>query len=79
MWEQMKRAMVGSARKVCGSVKGGWGRTQRVRWNDEVKAGAWRKEAAWKEMFEAVEEEVKEICMKEKRKIKMAYFRPKRK
>ena len=42
-------------------------------WNDEIKAAARRKEAAWKEVLAASDEEAKERCMEvyreEKRKV----------
>ena len=53
MWEQVKCAMVDSARKVCGSVKGDG---KDVWWNDMVKAAVERKEAAWKEVLGAMGE-----------------------
>ena len=37
-------------------------RTQSVWWNDEIKAGVMRKEAAWK-VLAASSEEAKEKCM----------------
>ena len=39
-----------------------------VWWNDEVKAADKRKEAAWKEVLGARNEDAKEICMKAYRK-----------
>ena len=51
MWEQVKWAMVESAREVCGSVRVG-GRNPKVLWrNDEVKAAVKRKEDSWKEVL----------------------------
>ena len=45
----MKRAMVESAREVCGSVRGGGGNNPKsVCWNDEIKAAVRREEASWK-------------------------------
>ena len=35
-----------------------------VWWNDEVKAVVTRKEAAWKKVFAASDEEAKERCMR---------------
>ena len=46
MWEQVKRAMVESAWKVCGSVIVGVGNPKCVRWNDDVKAVVKGDEAA---------------------------------
>ena len=37
--------------------------TQRVWWNDEVKATVKKKEAAWKVVLAASDEEIKERCM----------------
>ena len=48
MWEQVKQAMVESARKVCGSVRVGGKNPKSVWWNDEIKSAVGRKEAAWK-------------------------------
>ena len=52
-----------------------------VWWNDEVKAAVWRKEATWKELLAASDEETKERCMeayreekKEKRKVKRCIY-----
>ena len=38
MWEQVKLAMVESAREVCGSVRVGRKNTKSVWWNHEIKA-----------------------------------------
>ena len=46
MWEQVKRAMMESARKVCDSVRVGGKNPKIVWWNDEIKAAITRKEAA---------------------------------
>ena len=71
MWEQVKWAMVETA-DVCGSVRVGE-RTQRLWWNDEVKAAVRWKEAAWK-LLAANGEEAKERPMEgyrvEGRKVK---------
>ena len=48
MGEQVKRAMVESGREVCGSMRVGGKNPESVWWNDEIKAAARRKEAAWK-------------------------------
>ena len=37
MWEQMKRAMVESAREMCGSVRVGGKNQKSVCWNDEIR------------------------------------------
>ena len=52
MWDQVKLAMVESAREVCGSVRVGGKNPKSVRWNDEIKAADRRKEAAWKGMLQ---------------------------
>ena len=49
MWEQVKGSMVQSAREVCGSVRVGGGNPKSVRWSDQVKDAAKRKEDVWKE------------------------------
>ena len=38
MWEQVKWAMVESAREVCGSVRVGGKNPNSMWWNEEVKA-----------------------------------------
>ena len=53
-----------SAREVCGSLRVGRNNPKRVGWNDEVNAAIRRKEAAWKEVLGASDEEKKERCMK---------------
>ena len=61
MWEQIKRAMVESAREVCCSVRVGGKNPKSVWWNDEIKAAV-------------SDEEAKERCMEayreQKRKAK---------
>ena len=45
-------------------LSGSGGNNQkRVWWNDEIKAVGTRKEAAWKEVLAASDEEAKERCM----------------
>ena len=63
IWKQVKWAMVESPREVCGSVRAEGKNPKSVWWNDEIKAGVRRKEAAWKEVLAAINEEVKEKCM----------------
>ena len=60
MWEYVKRALVQSVREVCGSVRVAGGNPKSVWWNDEVKAAVKRKEAAWKEVLGARDEDAKE-------------------
>ena len=48
IWEQVKRAMVKSAREKCCSVKVGRKNTNSVWWDDKVKAAVRIKEAGWK-------------------------------
>ena len=63
MWEEVKRAMVESAREVCGSVRVGGKNPKSVWWNDAVKTRIRRKEAVWKKVLAASDEEVKERCI----------------
>ena len=64
IWEQVKRATVERAREVCGLVRvGGKPKESVVEWNDEIKVAVRRKEAAWKEMLAASDDEAKERCM----------------
>ena len=73
MWEQVKRAMVESAREVCGSARVGRGNLKNVWWNDQVKAAVDRKEVLGtrdedaKEMFW-------EVYKEEKRKVKRSIY-----
>ena len=60
MWEEVKRAMVESAREVCDSIRVGGKNPKSVWWNYEIKAVVRKKETAWKEMLAASDEEVKE-------------------
>ena len=46
MWEQVKRAMVESAREICGSVTVWEKNPKSVWWNNEIKAAFGRKETA---------------------------------
>ena len=64
IWDLLKRAMVESAREVCGSVRTREKNPKIVWWNDEVKAAVRRREAAWKEMLPVSDEEATERCMK---------------
>ena len=82
MWEQVKRAMLNSAREVCGSVRVGRKTPKSMQWNDEIKAAVIRKEAAWKGVLAASDEETKERCMEayreEKRKAKRCIIQRKK-
>ena len=49
-------------------------KTQSVWWNDEIKAAVRRKEAAWKVMLAASNEDPKEKCKEEKTKVKMCIY-----
>ena len=72
MWEQVKRVMVESAKKVCCSVRVGGKNPKSGWWNDEIKAAVKRKEDAWKGVLVASDEETKEMSMEaygEKRKV----------
>ena len=61
MWEQVKQAIVESAREVCGSVRIGGKNPKSVWWNDdEIKAVIRRKKAAWREVLVVSDEEAKE-------------------
>ena len=46
MLEQVKRAIVDSAREVCGSVRGEGNNPKNIWWNDVVKVAVERNEAA---------------------------------
>ena len=55
--------MVESAREVCGSERVGRGNPRSVWWNNQVKAMVNTKEAAWKEVLGARDEDTKERCL----------------
>ena len=59
MWEQVKWAMVESAKEVFGSVRVGGRNPKSVWWSDEGKAAVRRKEAVWREVLAASDEEAK--------------------
>ena len=61
MWEQVKRAMVESAREVCGSVRVGGKNPKSLWWNDEIKAAVRRKETAWEGVLAASDEEKRKM------------------
>ena len=71
------------ATEVCGSMRVGGKNPNSVWWNDEVKVAVRRKEAAWKEVLAASDEEVEERCIRaykeEKRKVKGVHIKAKRK
>ena len=60
MWEQAKRAMVESAREVCGSISVG-GKTKSVWWNDEIKAAVRRKYTAWNGVLSPSDKQTKKM------------------
>ena len=74
---------VESAREVCGSMRK-WGKNPKsICWNDEVKSVVRRKEAAWKEVLAASDEEAKERYMEvyreEKIKLNRCIYQSKKK
>ena len=75
--------MVESAREVCDSMRVGGESPKSVCWNDEVKAAVMRKEASWKEVLAASDEETNERCMEayreEKRKVERYIYQSKKK
>ena len=73
MWEQVKRAMVKSAREMWGQVRVGRGNPKNLWWNDQVIAPDKGKEAAWKEVSRCLE-----VCEEEKRKVKSVYIKARR-
>ena len=72
MSEQIKRAMVHDAIKLCSSLKGE--KAKNVGWNNVLNATVERKEATWKEIVGARNKVTKERYLKiykeEKRKVK---------
>ena len=68
---------------MCGSERVGGKKPKSVWWNDEVTAAVRRREAAWKEVLAASDEEAKESCMEthrdEKRKVKRSIYQSKKK
>ena len=73
-------SICGSSLKPAMVERGGWGKNPKsVWWNDEVKATLRRKEADWKEVLAASDEEAKERCMKAYRKVKRCIYQSKRK
>ena len=83
MLEEVKWAMVENAREVCGSVRVAGKNPKSVRWNDKIKAAVRRKEAAWKEVLAASNEETRERCIEayreEKRKVERCIIQSKKK
>ena len=67
---QVKRAMVESARELCGSMRVGVKNTKSVWWNNKVKAAVRRKESAWMEVLVAGDEDSKQRCMEAYREAK---------
>ena len=64
IWEQVKLAMVVSAREVCESVQVRCGNPKSVWCNDQVKDALKRKEVAWKGVLGARDENERERCLK---------------
>ena len=75
--------MVESARKVCDSVRVGGKNSKSVWWNNETEVAVRKKEAAWKEVLAANNEEVNERYMEayreEKKKVKTCIYQSKKK
>ena len=75
--------MMESEREVCCSVRVGEKNLKSVRWNDNIKAAVKRKEAGWKRLLAASNEETKGRCMEayreEKRKVKRCIIQSKKK
>ena len=70
-------------REVCGSVRVRGKNPKSVQWDDGVKAGIRRREAAWKEVLAANDEETKEGCLEayreDERKVKRCVIQSKKK
>ena len=70
------------SREVCGSVRVGEKNPKSVCWNDEIKPAVRRKEAPWKEVLVASDEETKGRRMeayREKKKLRGVYITAKEK
>ena len=67
---------------MCGSVRVGAKNPKSVWWNDEIKAAVRRKDAAWKEVLAASDEEEKKDVWKRterrRERLKCVYIRAKR-
>ena len=63
IWDQVKWAMVESAREVYGSMRIGGGNPKTVQWKNQVKAVVKRKEDAWKEVLGTRDEDQRERCL----------------
>ena len=61
--EQVKWAMVESAREECGSVRVGGGKPKGEWWSDQVKAMVKRKEDTWKEVLGVRNKDARERCL----------------
>ena len=77
MWEQVKWAMVESAREVCGSVQVGGGNLKCMWCNNQVKAAFERKE-----VLGVRDEDARERCLEvhkeKKRKVKRCIYQGKK-
>ena len=56
----VKRAIIESAREVCGSVRVGGKNPKNMWWKDEVNVAVKRRENAWKQVMGARDEGAKE-------------------
>ena len=72
MWEQVKRAMVKSARLLCRSLRVEGKNPKNVRRNDEEKAAVRRNEAIWKEVL--AKERSMEAYREERRTVKKCLY-----
>ena len=63
MWEQVKQVIVEVQKKYVAQSELEGKNPKSVWWSNEIKAAVKRKEAAWKGVLAASNEETKEICM----------------
>jgi hypothetical protein len=74
VWKEVKEAVIGSAKEVCGCVKIGGRNDKSELWNEEVKQAVESKREAWLNVLKAKDEISKESCMEvyreERRKTK---------
>src|SRR5678816_1679135 len=63
IWEQMKEAIVSSAKEVCGCAKVGSKNDNSEWWNEEVKKAVKNKKEAWLNVLKANDEVSKERCL----------------